>query len=72
MLRPSAHNPAMHDATTKTETSGNGGNVPTVPLQVAVPTEAPRLTASAAGVLLDILRAARSASQDQEAPPDAA
>ncbi len=60
----------MHDTTTKTNRCRR--HVPTVPLRVAVPTEPPRLTAGAAGVLLEMLRAARPASQDQEAPPDAA
>jgi hypothetical protein len=68
MLRLALHDLAMHDTTTKT----NRRHVPTVPLRVAVPTEPPRLTASAAGVLLEMLREARPANQDQEAPPDAA
>jgi len=70
MLRLALHDPAMHDTTTKTNRCRR--HVPTVPLRVAVPTEAPRLTAGAAGVLLDMLRASRSASQDQEVGPDAA
>jgi hypothetical protein len=71
MLRVLAHDPAMHD--TKTTTSNRcRRHVPTTPLRVVVPLERPQLTTGAAGVLLEMLREARPASQDQEEPLDAA
>jgi hypothetical protein len=69
-LRVALQDPAMHDTTTKTNRCRR--HVPTAPLRVALPTDPPRLTVGAAGVLLEMLQAARPASQDREAPPDAA
>lgn len=61
----------MH-TTTKT-TNRCRRRVPTAtPLQVVTPSEPPQLTAPAAGVLLEMLRSAQPASQDQEEPLDAA
>jgi hypothetical protein len=67
------HDPAMHDTTTTKTTSNRcRRRVSTTPLRVTTPTDPPRLSTGAAGVLLAMVRAARPASQDQEAPPDAA
>ena len=67
------HDPAMHD-TTKTKTTSNRcrRHASMTPLRVATPTAPPQLTTGAACVLLEMLRAARPASQDQEEPLDAA
>lgn len=64
-----SHDPAMHDTTTTTIRCRR--HVPT-PLRVVTPVEPPRLTTGAAGVLLEMLRSAQPASQDQEEPLDAA
>jgi hypothetical protein len=61
----------MHDTTTTTSRCRR--RVPaTTPLRVVTPTEPPQLTAPAAGVLLEMLRSARPASEDQGEPLDAA
>jgi hypothetical protein len=61
----------MHDTSTTTRNRCRR-HVPTTPLRVVTPAEPPRLTTDAAGVLLEMLRQARPASQDQEVGPDAA
>jgi hypothetical protein len=61
----------MHDTST-TNRNRCWRHVPTTPLRVVTPAEPPRLTADAAGVLLEMLRSVPPASHDQEVGPDAA
>jgi hypothetical protein len=66
-----SHDAQMHDTSTTTRNRCRR-HVPTTPLQVVTPADPSRLTAGAAGVLLEMLRSAQPASQDQEVGPDAA
>ena len=70
-LRVVSQAPAMHDTTTSSNRCRR--RTPVVPIRVTVPRDPPRLTAGAAAVLLEMVRATRQQREDQaENAPDAA